>query len=301
MVTGYNADTPRHIMTGSGMLFKNWVLGVDTLASAILAKKCLGATQGGVKFDVVPTMRTLAVDGVLGESTLVAKEGAVVTLVGNLLEITANNIKMAIPGSISTVDPVTGYTTIESENRMMQSGDFIGNITLVGIDSGSNRPVVIQIFNALSIGTFTLATMDKKEAVIPMSFKGHISPTSGGKDPFLVDYPLVDAAIPTSITLAKGTSTPVGGVTNVAIPDPGDTDTTGAVTGWVTGTANKIKLTVVDDAPATSTITIGGTAYTSGADYTITSAVAQTVIITTTEEGMATNIRTLTISVTAAA
>ena len=42
--------------------------------------------------------------------------------------------------------------------------------------------------------------------------------------------------------------------------------------GWVATTAAKIKFTVTDVDPATSTITINGVAYTSGADYTILAA-----------------------------
>jgi len=72
--------------------------------------------------------------------------------------------------------------------------------------------------------------------------------------------------------LAKGAVNPVGAVANVQIPAAGATDTHGAVTGWVAGTADRIKFTVTDVSPATSTITINGAAYTSGADYTILAA-----------------------------
>jgi hypothetical protein len=70
--------------------------------------------------------------------------------------------------------------------------------------------------------------------------------------------------------LAVGSTNPVGGVTNVAIPAAGGTDTTGAVTGWVATTADKIKFTVTDTGAAVSTIGINTGPYTSEADYTIT-------------------------------
>ena len=112
-------------------------------------------------------------------------------------------------------------------------------------------------------------------------------------------YTQAQSTAPTSITLAKGSTAAVGGVTNVAIPSAGATDSTGAVTGWISSTASKIKFTVVNGGSASSTITIGGGAYTSGADYTITAASTLTVVITTTETGKTTAIRTFSISVAA--
>ncbi len=112
-----------------------------------------------------------------------------------------------------------------------------------------------------------------------------------------VAYTQAVATAPNAITLAVGSSTPVGGITNVAIPAVSGTDTTGAVTGWVTSTANKIKFTVTAGSSGTSSITINGSAYTSAADYTITAASALTIVVTTTETGKATGVRTFSVSV----
>lgn len=112
-------------------------------------------------------------------------------------------------------------------------------------------------------------------------------------------YTQLAATVPASITLAVGGATPVGGVTNVAIPNAGATDNTGKIIGWVDGTANKIKFTVTDDT-GTSTITIGGAAYVSGADYAVAAAGSPiTIVVTTTEEGKSTCVRTFTVDVTA--
>jgi hypothetical protein len=109
---------------------------------------------------------------------------------------------------------------------------------------------------------------------------------------------LLPATAPTSITLAVGTTNPVGGVTNVAIPAAGGTDTTGAVTGWVATTASNIRFTVVNGGSATSTITINGSAYTSGNNYNILSLTPLTIVVTTSETNRSTVIRTFTIPVT---
>ena len=108
------------------------------------------------------------------------------------------------------------------------------------------------------------------------------------------------ATAPTNIVLAVGSAQPVGGVTNVAIPAAGATDTTGAVTGWRTSTADKIKFTVTDGGSASSAITINSAAYTSGNDYTITAASNLTIVVTTSETGSTSATRTFTVSVASA-
>jgi len=109
------------------------------------------------------------------------------------------------------------------------------------------------------------------------------------------------ATVPSNIELAVGSTNPVGGVTNVAIPAAGATDTTGAVTGWVTETADEIIFTVTDGGSAVSTITINDVAYTSGEDYTIAAATSLTIVVTTIEAGKTNAVRTFTVTVAAPA
>ena len=117
----------------------------------------------------------------------------------------------------------------------------------------------------------------------------------------VASYTQAVAAVPTNVVLAVGGATPVAGVTNVAIPADGATDTTGAVTGWAADTANKIKITVTGAEGTTNAITINGGAYVSAADYAITAAEDLTIVITTTKTGCVTTVRTFTITVAPAA
>ncbi len=104
------------------------------------------------------------------------------------------------------------------------------------------------------------------------------------------------ATVPSSIVLAVGSTAPVGGVTNVAIPAVDGTDTTGVITGWVPTTADKIKFTVTDNG-GTSTITINGAGYTSGADYQVVPTTSfPTVVVTTTQTNRTTAVRTFIIT-----
>lgn len=101
-----------------------------------------------------------------------------------------------------------------------------------------------------------------------------------------------------SVSLAGGSTSPVGIDTNVVAPSPGRI-AVGAVKSWVTGTADKVKFTVTDTGNAVSTITINGNAYTSGSDYTIAVKSPFTIVVTTTETSKETGVRTFTINVQA--
>jgi DNA segregation ATPase FtsK/SpoIIIE-like protein len=107
------------------------------------------------------------------------------------------------------------------------------------------------------------------------------------------------ATAPT-VALTAGDATAPTVATDVALPLPGATDTTGAVTGWITATNETIKFTVTPGAAGESTITINDGAYISGADYVITAATPLTIVVTTTETGKTTAVRTFTVAVTAA-
>jgi hypothetical protein len=89
-------------------------------------------------------------------------------------------------------------------------------------------------------------------------------------------------AAPTNIVLAVGVTNPVSGVTNVAIPNNGETDYTGLVEGWVADTADTVKLTVTNAASTSSTITINGETYSSGSDYVIQEGISILIIVVTT-------------------
>lgn len=108
------------------------------------------------------------------------------------------------------------------------------------------------------------------------------------------------ATAPTSVSLSAGNTSPATVATDVVLPLPGATDTHGSVTGWISGSADKVKFTVANGGAATSTITINGSSYTSGADYTLAGATTHTIVLTTIETGKLPAVRTFTFTVAAA-
>lgn len=55
--------------------------------------------------------------------------------------------------------------------------------------SGSNEPVIIQVYNGLNTEGLKLTVQDKGEATIPMTFYGHYTDDDLDSPPFKVLYP----------------------------------------------------------------------------------------------------------------
>ena len=109
--------------------------------------------------------------------------------------------------------------------------------------------------------------------------------------------PVEYATAPSAVSLSPGENQPVKRVESVALPNPGDTDSTGHVYGWAKDISDTISFTVTDTAPAESTITIDGTPYISGTDYVVTNIGVLTIVLTTTEADKTTAVRTYKVSV----
>lgn len=190
--SGFTNQTPEHLVLDAGAFYKNYDIatGLGTL---------LGATRGGGEFKAVPAVRAIEVDGVKGRAKgLNVIDAWDVSIVANMLEITTEILKAALTtGSVDTVTNVD-YDIVTASNTIALS-DYVDNITWVGRLSGSNKPVVIQIFNALNTEGLSLKTADKGEGVLPLTFAAHYDATNLDKVPFVIYYPKLsaDVAAPT--------------------------------------------------------------------------------------------------------
>ena len=89
-------------------------------------------------------------------------------LVVNLKELTAENVKMAI-GPADIEGGEDGFEKIEGR-AYIKDDDYLENIAYIGRLTGSDKPVVIILKNALSAEGFTMSSEDNDEAVIPITF-----------------------------------------------------------------------------------------------------------------------------------
>ena len=186
--SGFTATTAEKLLLDAGAFFKDFEVGTDTFDSAVTAGKLLGATQGGGTFSAIPTIRKIEIDGVKGAAKgLEVIDEWVVTIMANLKEISEDVLVTALTAGVAA-NGTTGYRKITA-NNYIQLTDYIDNITWVGRLSGSETPVIIQVLNALSTGGLTLATQDKAEGLIPLTFTGHYDSTELDTPPFEIHYP----------------------------------------------------------------------------------------------------------------
>ncbi len=178
-------------MLDAGAFFRDFIVGVDTPCSAMT--KLLGATRGGGEFKAVPTWRTLEIDGapsgVRGGDRIDSWD---VGLTANLLEATPETSRLALGAGAVDSDTNPQYIIIKGKNYV-EDGDYLDNITWIGTLSGSDDPVIIQVFNAFSTSGLTFTPTDKNEAVFKVEFQGRTamscSCASASEPPFAIYYP----------------------------------------------------------------------------------------------------------------
>lgn len=186
--TGFTASTVEKLLLDAGAFFRNYDMTTDTFETAVTGGKLLGATRGGGEFSAVPTMRQMEVDGARGDiAGLNVLDAWEVKMSANLLEVTKQVIADAL--GVSSIDSTGLEYDVITGKMTVELTDYIDNITYVGKLSGSAKPVIVQIFNAMNTNGLTLQPQDKNEAVIALEFKGHFKISELDKVPFKVHYP----------------------------------------------------------------------------------------------------------------
>lgn len=189
-ISGVTSTTAENLLLDAGAFFKNYNIATDTFDTAVKAGKLIGATQGGGAFSAVPTVRAIEVDGVKGSAKgLEVIDAWMVTMTANIKEVSAESIKLALGIAASEASTASeGYTKITAKTDISDS-DYLNNITWVGRLSGSEKPVVIVVKNALSINGLAITMADNAEAVIPMTVTGHFDAENLDEVPFEIYYP----------------------------------------------------------------------------------------------------------------
>ena len=236
--------------------------------------------------------------------TLTPKTGYTLTgVAANFFTVAgATATNSADSGVVSAVFPATAAQLVQATPTFSPVAGAVAFGSTVAITSAGADAIYYTIDEtdpATSVMGATLEytvplTIDAAKTIKAIAVKAGSTNSAIG----IAAYTQAAATAPSAVVLAVGEAAPVGGVTQVVIPAAGATDTTGAVTGWVTGTADKIKFTVTD-AGGTSAITINTVAYTSGTDYIIATATSLTIVVTTTEADKVTGVRTFTVTVAA--
>ena len=161
-------------------------------------ERLLGATRGGNEFTIDQDIKLIEIDGVKG-ATMGARRivESNATLKVNLLELTSENIMLAIAGADATdyTDPsIEPAPTGASHDRIRRTRnisdmDFIKSISVVGKVSGSAENIIVTIYNALSDDSFELAFEDREEGALEITFTAHYDPENVEEEPWSIDFP----------------------------------------------------------------------------------------------------------------
>ncbi|MGU8596693.1 hypothetical protein ACV3QX_03985 [Clostridium perfringens] len=175
--TGYTENTPNSYWVDAGAVYKN--LKWDNSAKEWQGT-LLGATSDGNKVSIEQEYRKIDVDGVfvdaVGQKVL---KGSKASMEINVKEITAENIRLSINGSVRKLESDSeegpqNYTIIEGKGKL-ENEDYLENIALVGTMSGSDQPIIVVLDNALCTSGLDTETKDDDEAVLKMKFEAHAS------------------------------------------------------------------------------------------------------------------------------
>lgn len=187
--SGFTTKTAENLLLNAGAYFKNFDVESDTFETAVAAGKLIGATKGGGEFSAVPTVRQIEVDGVAGRAKgLEVIDNWEVYLKATVLEIKKETIQSGLCSAKIDEGTNVDYDII-SANAQIALDDYIENVAWVGTLSGSEKPVIIIVKNALNTDGLKLAAQDKSESTIEMTFYGHYTQDDLDTPPFEIYYP----------------------------------------------------------------------------------------------------------------
>ena len=166
--SGVTAKTPDNIPFGAGTIHKG--LKFYTASKKWnFAESLVGATSGGSKFEIVPEVIQVEVDGALvAVQELDVKQGETATMEVNFIELTPDIIKASVIGQASNSD-IDGYSLITSKSQI-EKGDYWDNIAFVG-KTLTGRPIIVIMDNALCTSGLSLEGKKKEAGIGKYTFR----------------------------------------------------------------------------------------------------------------------------------
>lgn len=165
---------------------EEYVLGNGVIA---IGGTDIALTRGGSQFTIERTYKEVLADGDFGPvKGRVRKDGSRATLTLRALEILSENITKMYPAMDVDTTTVPGTATVTAVEDI-QATDY-NEVTWTGKDS-SGRSIVITLSNAINLGNFDWAMVDKDEVVAEVVFTAAYDPATRTTEPFKIDF--VDA------------------------------------------------------------------------------------------------------------
>lgn len=185
MRSGVTTQTMNNILIGPGALYKGFV-NPSTPGTLI------GATSGGNTVRITREYYNPEIDGLLGPlkgAGRVVKESAEIE--ANLVEITKENILLALAGTVQTAYGSPQTHALISSAGAISAGNYIDTIALVGEKSGSTQPICFVIENALVTDPVEIPLGDGKGTVVMKTkFTAHYLQESPSVPPWKIYSPV---------------------------------------------------------------------------------------------------------------
>lgn len=185
---GITKDTVKRFVVDAGAVYLNY--GEAT------TERLLGATSGGNSFTIEQEIKVIEIDGANGPIRGARRvTESIAKITANILELTTENIMLAIAGSTSTTwtDPTsTPATDTHDEIRRsttISDATFVQNIAIVGKVSGTAENIICIIYNALADEGFELSFAHKEEGILETTFTAHYDPDDVDTEPWAIRYP----------------------------------------------------------------------------------------------------------------
>jgi len=196
--TGVTKETTKRLVLDAGVVYFN----IDDPTK----RKILGACRGGGEFVVETEWRDMPFDGV-GGLVKGARRAINVTcsLTVNLIEITKELLKTAVPGSDfdegtdakdETGVTVTGETHYEIKRIMKETiPNFeYTDVAIVAEYAHHKAPIICGLKNAMANSNLSLTFADAEESVLTITFTGAFDPDNIAEEPWFIRIPEMNEA-----------------------------------------------------------------------------------------------------------
>ena len=179
---GITDKTYKHFVIDAGAVYLNY--GEPD-------EKLIGATRDGNTFTIEQEIKEIEVDGAKGPVKGFRRiTNVTARITANFVEFTTDILKLALPGSTVEDYPETEPTHDEIKRALQIAlGDYHKNIAIVGNKSGTDKPFVCGIKNALADGNFEVSESDGEEATISIQFTAHFDPENLDEEPWFARNP----------------------------------------------------------------------------------------------------------------
>lgn len=148
------------VVIDAGVVYINY--GLDD-------ERMLAPCRGDNTFDVEAEIREIEANGLKGKTKGMRRkitENALLTV--NLMDLSLENLKLALPGSQLAENKLTNGWNITND-------DYIENVTLIGEDMGGNYKK-ITVYNALMDEALSITLAEDDESVMELTMSAHYDP-----------------------------------------------------------------------------------------------------------------------------